>query len=120
MSCDLSVTYLFIVNKKEKEIQKKRNIKSRKILVFTCIIKKVLNLWLAPYILFGYLNKRLLRNLLRKILIYISSNQPHLCTVYQSYSLRRKIVHYTFVLTFTVLTASLRRIVIHFHSSLIY
>jgi len=26
-----AVTYLFIVNKKEKEIQKKRNIKSRKI-----------------------------------------------------------------------------------------
>jgi len=40
-----TVTYLFIVNKKEKEIQKKRNINSRKIdkrkikrLVLTCII----------------------------------------------------------------------------------
>jgi len=31
MSCDYHVTYLFIINKKEKEIQKKRNIKSRKI-----------------------------------------------------------------------------------------
>jgi len=31
MSCDYCVTCLFIVNKKKKEIQKKRNIKSRKI-----------------------------------------------------------------------------------------
>ena len=84
------------------------------------IWKKVLNLWLAPYILFWYLNKRLSRNSLRKISTWISSNQPHLCMVHQSYSLRRNMVHCASILTSTVLTASPRRIVIYSYSSPIY
>jgi len=48
------------------------------------------------------------------------SNQPHLCMVYQSYLLKRKMVYCTFVLTSAVLTASPKRIAIHSHSSLIY
>jgi len=38
----------------------------------------------------------------------------------QSYLLRRKMVHYTSVLTSMVLTTSLRKITIHSHSSPIY
>ena len=82
--------------------------------------KKVLNLWLALYILFWHLNKRFSRNSLKKTSIQVSSNQPHLCMMYQSYLLRRKIVHCAFVSTFTVLTTSPKRIVIHSHSSPIY
>ena len=84
------------------------------------IWKRMLNLWLALYTLFQHLNKRLSRNSLRKISTQVSSNQPHLYTVHWSYLLRRKMVHCTFVLTSVVLTASLRRIVIHSHLSLIY
>ena len=84
------------------------------------IWKKILNLQLAPYTLFWHLNKKLSRNSLRKTSIWVSSYQHHLCIVYWSYSLRRKIVHYTFVLTSAVLTAFPKRIVIYSHSSLIY
>ena len=81
------------------------------------IWKKVLNLRLALYTLFWHLNKRLSRNLLRKTSTWVSSDQSYLCMVHWSYLLRRKIVHYAFVLTFAVLTASPKRIAIHFHSS---
>ena len=84
------------------------------------IWKRVLNLWLALYTLFQHLNKRLSRNSLRKISTWVLSDQPHLCIVHQSYSLRRKTVHCTFVLTSTVSTISPKRIVIHSCSSLIY
>ena len=84
------------------------------------IQKKMLNLQLALYTLFLHLNKKFSRNSLRKTSIYISSDQPSLCIVHQSYSSRRKIVHYTSVLTFTVLTTFPKRITIHSHSSLIY
>ena len=83
------------------------------------IWKKVLNLWLALYTLCWHLNKRLSKNSLRKTSTQVSSDQPHLCTVYQSYLLR-KMVYYTSMSTSTVLTASPRRITIHFCSSLIY
>jgi len=84
------------------------------------IWKKVLNLWLALYTLFWYLNKRLSKNSLRKTSTWVSSDQPYLHTVYQFYLLRRKMVHYAFVSTSAVLTASLRKITIHFCLSLIY
>ena len=84
------------------------------------IWKKVLNLWLAPYTLFWHLNKRFSRNLLRKTSIQVSSNQPHLHMVHQSYLLRRKMVHCTSMSTSIVLTISPRSIVIHYYSSLIY
>ena len=84
------------------------------------IWKKVLNLWLALYTLFQHLNKRLWRNSLRKISTWVLSDQPHLCTVHQSYLLRRKMVHCIFVSTSTDLTASPRRITIHSCLSLIY
>ena len=84
------------------------------------IWKRVLNLWLASYTLFWHLNKRLSRNSLRKTSIWILSDQSHLYMVYQSYLLRRKMVHCASVLTSVVLTISSRRIVIHFHSSPIY
>jgi len=60
-----------------------------------------------------------LKESLRKTSTQISSNQPYLHTMHLSYLLKRKIVHYTFVLTSAVLTASLRRITIDFYSSLI-
>ena len=84
------------------------------------IWKRVLNLRLALYTLFQHLNKRLWRNSLRKISTRVLSDQSHLCTVHQSYSLRRKMVHCTFVLTSTDLTASSKRITIHSYSSPIY
>ena len=84
------------------------------------IWKKVLNLWLALYTLFWYLNKRLWRNLLRKTSIWISSDQPYFCMVYWSYSLRRKIVYYISVLTSVVLTVFPKRIAIYFCLSLTY
>ena len=84
------------------------------------IWKRVLNLQLVLYTLFQHLNKRLWRNLLRKISTQVLSDQPHLHTVYQSYLLRRKMVHCTFVLTSADLTTSPRRITIHSHSSPIY
>ena len=84
------------------------------------IWKKMLNLWLATYTLFQHLNKRLLRNSLRKTSIQVSFDQPHLYILYQSYSLRRKMVYCVSVLTSTVLTTSPRRIVIHSYSSPIY
>ena len=87
------------------------------------IWKKVLNLQLAPYTLFRHPYKRLSRNSLRKALIWVSSDQSHLCMVHQAYLLRRKMVHCAFVLTSTVLTVSSRRITIHFclsHKALIY
>jgi len=84
------------------------------------IWKKMLNLQLTSYTLFQYLNKRLSRNLLRKTSTQVSSDQPHLCIVHWSYSLRRKMVHCASVLTSAVLTISLRRIVIHSSLSLIY
>ena len=84
------------------------------------IWKRVLNLRLALYTLFQHLNKRLWRNSLRKILTQVLSNQPHLCTVHQSYLLRRKMVHWAFVSTSVDLTASPRKIVIHSRSSLTY
>jgi len=55
----------------------------------------------------------LTRNPLRKISTQVLSDQPYLHTVHWSYSLRRKMVHCTSVLTSVVLTASLRRIIIH-------
>jgi len=54
------------------------------------IWKKMLNFWLASYTLFQYLNRRLWKNSLRKTLIQILSDQSHLCTVYQSYLLKKK------------------------------
>ena len=84
------------------------------------IWKRVLNIWLALYTLFQHLKKKLSRNSLRKISIWVSSDQSHLYMVHQSYLLRRKIVHCAFVLTSTVLTTSPRRITIHFHSFPIY
>ena len=84
------------------------------------IWKKVLNLWLALYTLFWYLNKRLSRNSLRKTLIQVSSDQLHLCIVYQSYLLRKKMVHYVSMLTSTVLTVFPKKITICSLSSLIY
>ena len=72
------------------------------------------------YTLFQHLNKRLWKNSLRKISTQVSSNQPHLCMVHQSYLLRRKMVHCAFMLTSMVLTISSRKIAIHFRSSLIY
>ena len=84
------------------------------------IWKRVLNLQLVLYTLFQHLNKRLWGNSLRKISTRVLSNQPHLHTVYQSYSLRRKMVHCIFVSTSMDLTASPRRIAIHSHSSPIY
>ena len=51
---------------------------------------------------------------------WLLQHQPHLHIVHQSYSLRRKMVHCTFVSTSTVLTTSSRRIAIHSHLSLIY
>ena len=89
-------------------------------MILKSIWKKVLNFLLAPYTLFWYLNKRLSKNSLRKTSIQISSNQPHLCIMHQSYSLRRRMVYYTSVLTSTVLNASPKRIIIHSCSSLIY
>ena len=84
------------------------------------IWKRVLNLWLALYTFCQHLNKRLWRNSLRKISTQVLSDQPHLCTVYWSYLLRRKMVYYTSVSTSAVLTASPRRIAIHFRLFLIY
>ena len=71
-------------------------------------------------LVFWHPNKKLSRNSLRKTSTWVSSDQPHLHTVHQSYLLRRKMVHCTFVLTSVVLTISPRRIAIYFHSSLIY
>ena len=90
------------------------------LMISKSIWKRVLNLQLALYTLFQYLNKRLLRNSLRKISIRILSNQPHFCMVHWSYLLRRKMVHCAFVSTSTVLTISPKKIVIHSCSSLIY
>ena len=84
------------------------------------IWKRVLNLQLALYTLFQHLNKRLWRNSLRKISTWVLSDQPHLHTVHQSYLLRRKMVHCTFMSTSAVSTISLKRIVIHSCSSLTY
>ena len=84
------------------------------------IWKRILNLRLGLYTLFQHLNRRFWRNSLRKILTWVLSNQPHLHTVHQSYLLRRKMVHCTFVSTSTDLTTSPRRIAIHFHSSPTY
>ena len=84
------------------------------------IWKRVLNFWLALYTFFQHLNKRFSKNSLRKISTWVLSNQPHLCMVHQSYPLRRKMVHCTFVSTSVVLTTSPRRIVIYSHSSPIY
>ena len=84
------------------------------------IWKRVLNLWLALYTLCPHLNMKLSRNLLRKISTRVSSNQPHLHMVHQSYSLRRKMVHCIFVSTSMVLTTFSRRITIYSCSSLIY
>ena len=84
------------------------------------IWKRVFNLLLALYTLFQHLNKRLWRNLLRKISTWVSSSQSYLYIVHQSYSLRRKMGHCAFVSTFTVLTISSRRIAIHSYSSSIY
>ena len=64
--------------------------------------KRVLNLRLALYTLFQHLNKRLWRNLLRKISTRVLSDQPHLHMVYQSYLLRRKTVYCAFVSTSTL------------------
>ena len=90
------------------------------LIISKSIWKKVLNLWLAPYTLFQHLNKRFLRNSLRKISIWISFDQSYLYMVYQSYLLRRKIVYCASVLTSMVLTTSPRKIVIYSCSSLIY
>ena len=84
------------------------------------IWKRVLNLQLALYTPFWHPNKRLSRNSLRKTSIWVSSNQPHLCMVHWSYSLRRKMIHCISVLTSAVLTTSPRRIVIHSCLSPIY
>ena len=80
----------------------------------------VLNLQLALYTLFQHLNKSLSRNSLRKILTQVLSNQSYLHMVHQSYLLKRKMVHCTFVSTSTVLTTSPRRITIHSCSSPTY
>ena len=71
------------------------------LIISKSIWKRVLNLRLALYTLFRHLNKRL-SSILRKTLTQISFNQPHLCMVHQSYSLRRKTVHYVFVLNSTL------------------
>ena len=84
------------------------------------IWKRVLNLRLALYTFFRYLNESLSRNSLRKILTQVLSDQPHLCTVHRFYLLRRKMVDCVFVSTSAVLTVSPRKIAIHFCSSLIY
>ena len=47
---------------------------------------------------------------MRKISTWVLSDQPHLRTVHQSYLLRRKMVHCTFMSTSTVSTISLKRI----------
>ena len=90
------------------------------LMISKSIWKRVLKLWLALYTLFQHLNRRLWRNSLRKILTQVSSNQPHLHMVHQSYLLKRKMVHCAFVLTSAILTASPKRIVIHFCSSSTY
>ena len=90
------------------------------LMISKSIWKRVLNLQLALYTLFQHLNKRLWRNSLRKISTRVLSDQPHICTVHQSYSLRRKMVHCAFVLTSAVSTVSPKRIVIHSCSSPIY
>jgi len=90
------------------------------LMISKSIWKRVLNLQLALYTLFQHLNKRLSRNSLRKISTWVLSNQPHLHTVHQSYSLRRKMVHCAFVSTSVVLTISPKRIIIHSRSSPIY
>ena len=90
------------------------------LMIFKSIWKKVLNLQLVLYTLFQHLNKRLLRNSLRKISIWILSDQPPFCMVYQFYLLRRKIAHYTFMSTSIVLIAFPKRITIYSHSSPIY
>ena len=69
----------------------------------------MLNLQLALYTLFQHLNKRLLRNSLRKILTCVSSNQPPLYIIYWSYLSRRKIVHYASTSTSAVLTVSQKK-----------
>ena len=109
----LSITNSLIFSEKLK-------LKSSLLIIFMISksIWKVLNLWLAPYTLFQHLNKRLWRNSLRKTSIWVSSNQPHLCIVHQSYSLRRKIVHYTSMSTSAVFTGFSKRIAIHFCISL--
>ena len=84
------------------------------------IWKKMLNLRLALYTLCQYQNKRFWRSSLRKILTQVSSDQPHLHMVHQSYLLRRKTVHCAFVSTSTVSTVSPKRIVIYSCLSLIY
>ena len=84
------------------------------------IWKKMLNLQLALYTHFQHLNKKLLRNSLRKTSIWVLSNQLPLCMVYQSYLLRRKMVHYAFVSTSVVLTIFPKRIAIYSCSFLIY
>ena len=52
------------------------------LMISKSIWKKVLNLQLALYTLFHHLNKRLLKNSLRKTLTQVSSNQLLLCMVY--------------------------------------
>ena len=53
---------------------------------------------------------------MRKTLPWVLSDQPHLRTVHRSYSLRRKMVHCTFVSTSAVSTVSPKRTVIHSRS----
>ena len=90
------------------------------LMISKSIWKKVLNLQLAPYTLFQYPNKRLLRISLRKTSIQILSDQSHLYMMHQFYLLRKKIVYYISVLTSMILTAFSRRIIIHSYSFLIY
>ena len=90
------------------------------LIISKSIWKRMLNLWLALYTLCQHLNKRLWRNSLRKISTWVLSDQSHLRTVHRSYSLRRKMVHCAFVSTSADLTASSRRITIHFCSSPTY
>ena len=105
------------------DIFKKLKLKSSLLIIFMTsksIWKRILNLQLAPYILFWYPNKKLSRNSLRKTSTQVSSNQSHLHTVHWSYLLRRKMVHCISVLTSMILTTSLRKIIIHFCSFPIY
>ena len=91
----------------------KLKLKSLILMTSKSIWKRVHNLQLAPYTLFWHLNKRLSRNSLRKTSISVSSDQPYLHMVHQSYLLRRKMVHCASVSISAVLTISPRRIIIH-------
>ena len=59
----------------------------------------IYNLWLVLFTLFWYLNKKLSRNSLRKISIWVSFNQPYLCMVYTSLICQENFFHYVSIIT---------------------